>query len=193
MKRTESNLKVYLISIILIIVLFGTLFFLETKNISILSRITSNADNFKKNEAFDLLSTRNNELLEKSIWKIEQMGEAATTVLVKMLEDKKLKTFEKINIIYALGRLKENGIKSELLLIEFLESNNPDVRAVAAKSLGRMKSKTSTYYLKNRLKDKSKWVRTSVIFALKEIDTDDSKKIIENYEKSLNSNNQNNY
>ena len=56
-----------------------------------------------------------------------------------------------------------------------------------------MKSKTSTYYLKNRLKDKSKWVRTSVIFALKEIDTDDSKKIIENYEKSLNSNNQNNY
>lgn len=183
MKRNDSNLKVYIISAILIIAFFGILFFIETRNISILSKLTSTSTNFKRNEAFDLLSTRNSELLEKSIWKIEQMGDAATIVLIRMLEKSRLKTYEKINIIYALGRLKENGIASELVLIEFLSSNNPDIRAVTAKSLGKMKSRLSVPYLKNRLKDKSRWVRTSVITALEEIDSEDSRRILKEHKK----------
>ncbi len=160
--------------------LFLLLIYLSN-NFSFLENLASQTRNFKKNDVFLSLASTNEELLEKSYWELEQLGEYAVPRLVKIVEDEDKEEKERLNAIYALGRLGKNGAKALATLVPLLRDEDDDIRGTVVRSVGKIGDASAVFSIEPLLKDKSRWVREGAEGALKVIDSRDAKSILLKY------------
>ncbi len=129
--------------------------------------------------AFSMLDTDDQDVFERAVYKMEQMGEAATNRLVDIMEDGDSTDKQRMDAIYVTGRMGKEALgKAEVPVMNFLLDNNPDLRAVSASALGKMKSKNSVSRLINLLDDEDEWVRKSAKKALENIGTRQARKAV---------------
>ncbi len=160
--------------------LFLLLIYLSN-NFSFLENLASQTRNFKKNDVFLSLASTNEELLEKSYWELEQLGEYAVPRLVKIVEDEDKEEKERLNAIYALGRLGKNGTKALASLVPLLRDDDDDIRGTVVRSVGKIGDASAVFSIEPLLKDKNKWVREGAESALKVIGSRDAKSILLKY------------
>ncbi len=130
------------------------------------------------------LNSKNYMSFEKATYFFELMGEEAVSHLVKALKDDDNSKRMRINAIYVLGRLGNNGSRAVFYIMPFLSDEDSDYRAVAARAIGRIGGKTGVVALSVLLDDDDDWVKESAIKALKKIGTIEAKSILVEYNKS---------
>ena len=133
--------------------------------------------------SLDNLNSEHGKSVERATYFFELMGEEAVSYLLKKLRDKDITQRAKINTIYTMGRLRENAERAVPILIPYLKDEHPDVRAVTAKALGRIKTKNNAAVggLIHLMFDDDEWVRKCAIFSLNRISTPRAKEALREY------------
>lgn len=137
---------------------------------------------FKKNDAISLLSTDNPELLEQSFWQIELIGENAVPGLLEVALDDSRDEQERLNAIYALGRLKKNGVKAVNNLVGFLRHGSANMRGVTVRALAKIGDESAVFSIEPLLNDKDRWVREGAQWALSTIKSKDAREILKQHQ-----------
>jgi HEAT repeat protein len=137
-----------------------------------------------KFDPINLLDSEDQHAFEKSIFHIENMGEAGVDRLISVMSEPKMTDFKRKNTIYVLGRLGKNAIKSAAKIRPYLKHTNKEVRGVSARALAKMDDLQSAKNIAFLLYDDDKWVRESAVTALKMINTAEAQQSLKEYNKS---------
>lgn len=143
--------------------------------------LISQRSTFKKNDAFTQLNTSNEELLEQAFWQIEQLGKYAVPQLVRIIADDNTAYIERINAIYAMGRLGAEGQKGVNVLLPYLRDKDFQVRGVTVRSLGKIADRGSEHNIEPLLDDESRWVVEGAEIALKKINSSLAKAMLKEH------------
>jgi len=118
------------------------------------------------------LDSHNEERFEQAVYAARLDPEKALPQLSERLSASNLKEERlRSNILYIYGRIGEKAKKTMPEILPFLKNKNPDLRATAARALGRIGNNSAIGPLSALLRDKDTWVRENAIKALKDIDS----------------------
>ncbi len=176
--REEGEVSSFLAAIVLGVVLFFGVVIYFSSEYSFWEKLALQTRQFKSNDAFSLLNTDSPELLEQSFWQIELQGEQAVYSLLQIVKDESKDERERLNAIYALGRLGKNGAKSVNMLVSFLRHENEHIRGVTVRALGKIADPAAVFSIEPLLADEKRWVIEGAQWALSVIKSKAAREIL---------------
>ncbi len=176
--QDEGEVSGFLTAMVLGVTLFFGVVIYFSSEYSFWEKLALQTRQFKSNDVFSLLDTDSAELLEQSFWQIELQGEQAVYQLVKIVKDESKGERERLNAIYALGRLGKNGAKSVNILVSFLRHENENIRGVTVRALGKIGDAAAVFSIEPLLEDEKRWVKEGAQWALSVIKSKSAREIL---------------